>query len=350
MTAWEENALFRVPLSRPARAWLQTARVLTAVGIYPSMERIPRVPLAKRKASKPPRWMTLPLPAGVEIVDRPATELDLPVDVRTYAPSGSHSQLPIVVFMHGGGFVNGGLDAMQFLCAHLAVSAQVLVLSVDYPLSPESAFPDALKASYAAVQWAAANGADLGGDPDRIAVAGDSAGGNLAAAVCLLALRDGFPHIAQQVLIYPTLDATQGTPRLLRESASRREERFTYYGYYAGDTAPTDPLVSPLLAENVDDLPEALILTAENDALRDDGILYAERLRAAGVPVRLTNYLGAPHGFLSMPRLCRRAAAQAVLEIANWLSSTRPETGASARHPDSAPASTVRAVGRSGAL
>jgi acetyl esterase/lipase len=204
---------------------------------------------------------------------------------------------------------------MQFLCTHLAATAGVLVVSVDYPLSPESVFPDAVDASYAVLRWAAENGGSLGGDPGRIAVAGDSAGGNLAAAVCLRARHEGSPRVVKQVLIYPTLDATQSTPRLLRESASRREERATYYRYYTGDARPTDELVSPLLAESVEGLPDALILTAENDALRDDGIVYARRLRAAGVPVQLTNYLGAPHGFLSMPRLCRRAAAQAVLEI-----------------------------------
>jgi acetyl esterase/lipase len=306
-------------MSLQVRTWLRVARVLTAAQIYPSMSRIPQVPLAKRKATKPPRWMTLPLPDSVEIVDRDGGQLGLPVAIRTYVPSAAKSPLPIVVFMHGGGFVTGGLDAMQFFCAQLAVSAHMLVVSVDYTLSPESRFPDALNQSYAVLGWAANNGADIGGDVDCLFVAGDSAGGNLAAALALLARREGFPQIRKQVLIYPTLDATQSSPRLMRQPSHLREERFTYYGHYAGPASPTDELVSPLLAKTVDALPEAVILTAQADALRDDGILYAQRLRSAGVAVQLTNYLGMPHGFLSMPRLCRAAASQAILEIASAL-------------------------------
>jgi acetyl esterase/lipase len=321
---WCHTNLFDLRLSLPVRAWLRTARLLTALRIYPSMDRIPQVPLAKRKASKPPRWMTLPLPDSVDIVDREGADLGLPVAVRTYAPSAATSPPPIVVFMHGGGFVNGGLDAMQFFCAHLAAAASMLVVSVDYPLSPESRFPEALEASYAVLKWAAEHGGEIGGDSEQVSVAGDSAGGNLAAALALLARELGSPRITRQVLIYPTLDATQSTPRLLREPANRRDERFTYYGHYAAETPATDALVSPLLAERVDGLPDAVILTAEADALRDDGLLYAQRLRAAGVGVELTNYLGMPHGFLSMPRLCRSATAPATLEIARALRVATP--------------------------
>jgi len=319
VAGWRQTELFELRMSLPLRAWLRLARVLTSAGVYPSMERIPDVPVAKRKASKPPSWMMLPLPSSVEIRDRDGSELGLPVAIRTYAPANAAARLPIVVFMHGGGFVNGGLDAMQFFCAHLADSAELLVVSVDYPLAPESVFPEALDVSYEVLRWAAEHGALLGGDPELLSVAGDSAGGNLAAALCLRTRREGFPQIRSQVLIYPTLDATQSTPRLLQEPDERRSERFTYYGYYAAGTEPTHELVSPLLAESVEGLPEAVILTAEADALRDDGILYANRLRAAGVPVRLTNYLGMPHGFLSMPRLCRAASSQAILEIAGAL-------------------------------
>ena len=297
------------------RTWLRIARILTSAGVYPSMDRMPDVPLAKRKASRPPGWMMLPLPAGVEIRDRVAGELDLPVATRTYAPERASHPLPIVVFMHGGGFVNGGLDAMQFFCAHLAVSAEVLVLSVDYPLAPESVFPEALDASFEALRWAADHGPMIGGDAEHLFVAGDSAGGNLAAALCLRARREGSPRVRGQVLIYPTLDATQSTPRLLDEAETQRRERFTYYRYYTGEAEPADELISPLLAETVEGLPPAVILTAEADALREDGVLYAAG-RATGVPVRFTNYLGVPHGFLSMPRLCRTAASQAILEIA----------------------------------
>jgi acetyl esterase len=316
---WHHTGLFDRRMSLVVRAWLRIARLLTAAKIYPSMERIPNVSIAKRKASKPPSWMSLPPATGVEIVDRTPQDLGLPVATRSYAPADRKAPLPIVVFTHGGGFVNGGLDAMQFFCAHLAVAAHMLVISVDYPLSPESAFPEALEASYDVLRWAASNGAELGGDPQHLFVAGDSAGGNLAAALCLLARRLEFPRITKQVLIYPTLDATQSSPRLRAETPPHRGERFTYYGYYAAGASPEDELLSPLLAESVDGLPDAVILTAEHDALRDDGILYAQRLRASGTAVRFTNYLGMPHGFLSMPRLCRSASSQAILEIATAL-------------------------------
>jgi acetyl esterase/lipase len=317
---WRHTPLLNQPMPRTIRLWLRVARLLTAARVYPSMDRIPNVSEAKRKASKPPLWMTLPLPTKVDIVDRTAADLALPVATRTYSPQGPGASLPIVVFMHGGGFVNGGLDAMNFFCAHLALAANAIVLSVDYPLAPNSTFPAALDASYAALCCAAERGGELGGDARRLHVAGDSAGGNLAAAVCLVARDRGFPRIEKQVLIYPTLDAGQNSPRLEREPERRRRERFTYYSHYAGEHPATDELVSPLLAESVEGLPRAVILTAEHDALRDDGILYAQRLRDSGVPVRLTNYLGVPHGFLSMPRLCRTPASQAIIEIAGALS------------------------------
>jgi acetyl esterase len=213
-----------------------------------------------------------------------------------------------VLFAHGGGFVNCGLDSMHYACAHVASAAQVEVVSVDYPLAPESPFPAALECCYAALVWAAGRGAE-------ITVMGDSAGGNLAAALCLMARRRGGPKIARQVLIYPTLDATLSTPRLLAETPARRAECETFYGHYLNGAQPTDELVSPLLAADLSGLPPATILTAEHDSFRDDGAQYAERLRAAGVPARLVEYAGMPHGFLAMPRLCR-ATPQALAEIA----------------------------------
>jgi acetyl esterase/lipase len=307
-----------VPLDLRVRAWFRVEGWLRALGYYPTMADIPSVTLAKRKARKPPWWMTLPLPADVQVEDHPAPSLGLPIAVRAYRPTGVTGALPIVMFTHGGGFVNCGLDAMQFLCASVASTARALVVSVDYPLAPESPFPDALDAGYETLCWLAEHGAQLGGDATSLMVMGDSAGGNLAAALCLLARRNGTPHVARQVLIYPRLDATLSTPRMQAESAKRRNECNTFYSYYAGRHARTDELISPLLAANLSGLPPALVITAEHDSLQDDGRVYAERLREAGVPVRYTNYLGMPHGFLSMPRLCR-AAPQAVAEIAHEL-------------------------------
>jgi acetyl esterase len=304
-----------VPLDRRTRAWLAAVNALRSLHVYPTMERIPSVPLAKRKASRPHWWLTLPTPPDIEIHDRTGADDGLSVGARVYRSTLITEPQPIVLFTHGGGFVNGGLDAMQFLCAHLASVAQTLVVSVDYPLAPESPFPAALHTSYGRLRWVADHGESLGGNPERLSVMGDSAGGNLAAALCLLARRNGGPEISRQVLIYPTLDATLSTPRMQRETAARRRECETFYRYYAGDHSRSDELISPLLAANLSDLPPATILTAQHDSLRDDGTLYAARLEDAGVRVRHTEYLGMPHGFLSMPRLCR-AAPQALAEIA----------------------------------
>jgi len=289
------------PLDLRVRAWLRIASWLRAVGYYPTMAGMAQVPLATRKATKPPRWMRGRLPRAVDIQDVAEPR------VRVYRPLGQSRTLPTVVFAHGGGFVNCGLDSMHHFCAHLACAADVEVVSVDYPLAPESPFPAALEFYYDAI-------CRLAERCTEVTVMGDSAGANLAAAACLLARRQGGPRISRQVLVYPTLDATLSTPRLLDETPARRAECAAFYAHYVGDHSRTDELVSPLHGDDLSGLPPAVVLTAEHDSFRDDGSLYAERLTAAGVPVRLMSYPGMPHGFLSMPRLCR-AAPQALADI-----------------------------------
>jgi acetyl esterase/lipase len=289
------------PLDLRVRVWLRIASLLRAVGYYPTMAGMADIPLAKRKAAKPPRWMRGPLPPDVHIEDMPERA------VRVYRPSERAGTLPTVVFAHGGGFVNCGLDAMHHVCAHLAHAANVEVDSVDYPLAPDSPFPAALECYYQALCKASESGAE-------ITVMGDSAGGNLAAAACLLARRRGGPKITRQILVYPTLDATLSTPPLRDDSPARRAECVAFYTHYLGEHSQMDELVSPLHAKDLSGLPPAVVLTAEHDSFRDDGRIYVERLRAAGVPARLTTYPGMPHGFLSMPRLCR-AAPDALAEV-----------------------------------
>ncbi len=326
------------PLDLRVRLWLRIASWLRTLGYYPTMTRMPQVSLARRKASRPAWWMTRPLPPSVRIENYGRGDLGLPEAIRTYRPAAVADPVPVVLFMHGGGFVNGGLDAMQFLCAHAAGAAETLVVSVDYPLAPEAPFPAALDAAYDTLCWLADNAERLGGDPTDLTVMGDSAGGNLAAALALLARNRTHPRISRQVLIYPALDATLGTPRMRGETIKRRAECDAFYGHYAGNHDRTDELISPLLADDLSNLPPALILTAEHDALRDDGRLYAARLEEAGVAVRYTNYLGMPHGFLSMPRLCR-AAPQAIAEIASVLSQPGPRrpTPTAATYPPTRP-------------
>jgi acetyl esterase/lipase len=218
------------PLDLRVRAWLRIASWLRAVGYYPTMAGIGQVPLAKRKATKPPRWMHGRLPRAVDIQDVPEPR------VRVYRPLGQSRTLPTVVFAHGGGFVNCGLDSMHHFCAHLACAADVEVVSVDYPLAPESPFPAALEFYYDAI-------CRLAERCTEVTVMGDSAGANLAAAACLLARRQGGPRISRQVLVYPTLDATLSTPRLLDETPARRAECAAFYAHYVGDHSRTDELV-----------------------------------------------------------------------------------------------------------
>ena len=241
--------------------------------------------------------------------------------VRCYLPRASAESLPIVVNFHGGGWVGGDLGMGDWLCSHVAADVGALVVSVDYCLAPEHPFPAAVDECLAAVTALADKGEQLGGDPGRIAVMGDSAGGNLAAVVSQQAHRRGGPALAAQVLLYPATDATFGSPSIDEHAEAivlTRDDMVAFVDHYLGDADPTDPRVSPLFADDLTGLPPALIQTAEHDPLRDDGARYAQALRGAGVEVRYTEYLGAPHGFINMPGLTR-AAHQALAEITSEL-------------------------------
>ena len=230
--------------------------------------------------------------------------------VRAYVPE-SEAPHPVVVFFHGGGFVYGSLDTHDNICLALAERADVLVLSVDYRLAPEHPFPAAIHDAYAAVEWAATHASDLDGDPDRLAVAGDSAGGNLATVVSLLARdrRTGdargttgeAPDIDHQVLVYPWLDPAA---RFDYESyALREDERSSvwFFEKYASDPLDAgNTYFAPLLADDLSGLPPATIQVGGFDALRDEGFEYADRLESAGVSVSFENYEAMNHGFVSL--------------------------------------------------
>jgi acetyl esterase len=194
-------------------------------------------------------------------------------------------------------------------------------MSVDYRLAPEQKYPAAVEDAYAAVCWAAEHGRELGGDPSRLAVLGDSAGGNLSAVVALMARERGGPKIALQVLVYPVTNHSYDTDSYRRLEAGyflTKGKMAWYWGHYLpNEAAGREPYASPLRAESLEGLPPALVITAEYDPLRDEGEAFARRLREAGVPVTYTCYSGALHGFFNRPDfdLCW----EAVDETANAL-------------------------------
>jgi acetyl esterase len=225
--------------------------------------------------------------------------------IRIYTPAGS-GPFPIVVLFHGGGFVLGDLDTHDGLCRSLANGAEAVVVSVDYPLAPEHKFPAAPDACFAATQWVAENADNIEGDATRIAVAGDSAGGNLAAVVAHMARDHGGPALLFQLLIYPDLDFRR-TNASIREFAgkygniSRDGQHWFMDHYLNSEEEKLDRRVSPLLAPDLAGLPETLIVTAEYDALRDEGEQYGQKLKEAGVPVTVTRYPGMIHEFIRHP-------------------------------------------------
>lgn len=264
-----------------------------------------------------------------EVLDRVISTAAGELPVRTYHPEPG-ALLPATVFFHGGGFVLGDLDTHDGLARSLAAESGSVVVSVDYPLAPEHKYPAAPDAALAATAWVARHGAELGVDPARIAVAGDSAGGNLAAEVALGARDRSELELAFQLLIYPDLDFRR-TNESIRQFAGKygnisRETQFWFMdNYLASAEQRTLAGVSPLLAPDLAGLPPALIITAEYDALRDEGEQYAARLAAAGVPVTLRRYDGMIHEFVRHPfDDSRRALADAGRALRDALS-VRPQ-------------------------
>jgi acetyl esterase len=270
--------------------------------------------LALAAAAGPPETV-----AGVEDGRVPGPAGDIPV--RVYTPEG-RAPLPVLVFFHGGGWVIGSLESHDGICRLLANRAGCVVVSVDYRLAPEHPYPAAAEDAYAATRWVAEHAATLGGDPQRIAVGGDSAGGNLTAVVALMARDRGGPRLVHQLLVYPVTDAPGGN-RSYRENGegyflTTTMMEWFWEHYTGGDPSRRDPYLAPLHATDVRGLPPALVITAEFDPLRDEGEAYAERLRAAGVPVQVTRYPGMIHGFFGMTGLLDRAR-ESVTEAATAL-------------------------------
>jgi acetyl esterase/lipase len=249
-----------------------------------------------RDAAGPPEDV-----ARVENVEAPGPAGAIPV--RVYVPEGD-GPFPVLVYFHGGGWVIGNLDTHDVALRALANRAGSVVASVDYRLAPEHPFPAAPEDCFAATVWASSEIGAFGGDPSRLAVGGDSAGGNLAAVVSQMARDRGGPSIVYQLLVYPAVDASMSSASIAENGDGyllTKGWMDWFYGHYL--TSPTDaenPLVSPSRAESLAGLPPALVITAEFDPLRDEGEAYAAALRAAGVDAEAARYDGMIHGFFTM--------------------------------------------------
>jgi acetyl esterase len=254
----------------------------------------------------------------VSLMDEPAPALPRIEDISIPGPAGSIGARvydsagspapprPVVVYFHGGGWVQGDLETHHGLCARLAQRSGALVVSIDYRLAPEHKFPAAVEDCLAAYGWLRSHAGELGGDPKRVGVAGDSAGGNLSAVVSQLSARAGSPVPTCQALIYPAVDFSVDTPshREFEDGHVIPRDRVLWYmeQYLSGEADRTDPRASPLRAPDLSGQPPTLVVTAGFDPLRDEGLAYAQRLRAAGVDVIHREYPGQIHAFVSLTK------------------------------------------------
>jgi acetyl esterase len=239
-----------------------------------------------------------PKPEVASVEDTKAGE----IPIRVYKVSEQGEQ-PVVVFFHGGGWVIGDLETHDSACRQLAIATKCTVIAVDYRLAPEHPFPASIDDCFEATKWVAENAASLGVDPSKLSVAGDSAGGNLAACVCLKAREVSGPAICFQLLIYPVTDARMNTESYEANKDGymlTRDGMQWFWDLYTGGQHANHPHASPLSAPDLSGLPAACIITAEYDPLRDEGEAYGEALQAAGVTTNTVRFDGMIHGFFAM--------------------------------------------------
>jgi acetyl esterase len=262
----------------------------------------------------------------VENIEVPGPAGAPPVTLRIYTPKTQATPLPALVYFHGGGFVIGDVYTEEHRCLRLAADGGCVVVSVDYRLAPENRFPAGVEDCYCALQWVVTHGADLGVDAHRIGVGGASAGGALAAAVSQMVRDRGGVNLALQLLIYPVIDDRMETASMRTFAATpiwNSGSNAQMWDHYLG--VPRDYVsnyAAPGRAADLSDLPPAYVMTAEFDPLRDEGIVYAQRLMQAGVPVELHCFTGACHGFdLIAPsiEISRRAVDEQVGVVARAL-------------------------------
>src|SRR6476661_5788399 len=256
-------------------------------------------------------WVTVPAAVG---------------DVRALIikPRGAKEQLPAVLYMHGGGWIFGSVHSHGRLARELAVAADAAVVFIEYALAPEARYPVQIEQCYAVARWIGEQGGQHGLDPSRIAVAGDSAGGNMATVLCILAKRRGDVSFVQQSMYYPMTDALTSSDtesyRLFRDGPYGTADTMDWFWdtYLAGQDVRRDGTVSPLRAtlDELTGLPPALVIVDENDVLRDQGEAYAGRLRDAGVPTASVRFNGTMHDFMMLSALSETASTQAAMDMA----------------------------------
>lgn len=282
--------------------------------------------LKKRNQSTEPEFVgsvnniTLPGPGGL-------------LDARVYMPK-ERTPLPLLAYWRGGGWVIANLDAYDASCRALCNAAQCIVVSCDYRRSPENPFSAAVEDAFAAYQWIVDNAPTLGGDPEQIAVAGESAGGNLAAVTAIQARDYGVRSPVHQLLVYPVTDCNFETESYREYADAKPLNRAMmkwFWGHYLQeDECEENPYLTPLHANNLSHLPSATIITAEVDPLRSDGEHYAEKLKAAGVSVNYKNYDGVTHEFFGMTSVldeAREAVHIAAKDLQEAFESARCHTG-----------------------
>ncbi|AFY97004.1 alpha/beta hydrolase [Chamaesiphon minutus] len=232
------------------------------------------------------------------------------IPIRLYYPV-IQENLPIILFFHGGGWVYGNFQTHDRMCRRIARDTGAIVLAVCYRLAPFFKYPTALEDCYDVLLWAVKHSVNLKADSERVIVMGDSAGGNLAAAVCLMARDQGHSSIARQILIYPVMSGMLDQPSIEKYANAPilTQERMRYFVqcYARTEADILQPYFSPLLAQDLNNLPPTLIITSEYDPLHDQAHEYAQRLQEAGTPVTLIDYSDMVHGFLSFPAFCREA-------------------------------------------
>jgi acetyl esterase len=265
------------------------------------------------------------LPVDIEdltVDDGPSGQVAL----RILRPQHAQAPLPVIVYIHGAGWVFGSKQTHDRLMRELAVGAETAVVFPEYRLSPEAKYPTAIEECYSVVKWVAEHGRELGMNPERLAVAGDSVGGNMTAAVTLLSRERGEPDIQLQLLFYPVTDAAFDTPSYHQFAEGyhlRRDAMMWFWDQYTRHPGERNEITaSPLRAstEQLKGLPPALIITAEADVLRDEGEAYANKLREAGVRVTAVRFQGTMHDFVMLNALATSAAARGAIALATaWL-------------------------------